>query len=336
MRRLGRFWNVIFNLNPDDRMAWTNIIGQESVVAQLHQAYERGLAHAYLFHGPHGVGKGLTAKELAKALFCRKSPSRFTACDRCLNCQQVEAETHPDFYHVVKPEEKHDLPVDTIRELTMQLGRSPANGPGKFAIVDDAHDMNEEAANCFLKTLEEPPPGCKLILLATSADLMLPTIRSRCQAIHFSALKDVALCEVLRRHDVPEDRHAMLTAIADGSPGQALALNDDAYQEFLNGISPMIVQPKPDSVSIAQRCMSFIESAGKESVLQRQRSYLVIRLILDQLRRLLHDSVEQPAAENILERIDGCIDAEYRIDRKVQIALVVESLADRLAAPLRN
>ena len=317
-------------------MAWTSIVGQDGVIAQLRRANERGLAHAYLFHGPHGVGKALVAKELAKALFCRKPPQPFTACDRCPNCQQVEAETHPDFYRVVKPEEKHDLPVEAIREITMQLGRRPANGPGKFAIIDDAHDMNEEAANCFLKTLEEPPPGCKLILLATSADLMLPTIRSRCQAIHFSALKDDALREVLRRHDVPKDRHAMLMAIADGSAGQALALNDDAYQDFLSAIAPMIVQPKPDSVSIAQRCMSFIEAAGKESALQRQRTYLVIRLILDQLRRLLHDCVERPTAETILARIDGCIDAEYRIDRKVQIALVMEALADRLALPLQN
>ena len=317
-------------------MSWSSIVGQDTVIEQLHRANERGLAHAYLFHGPNGVGKATVARELAKALFCTNPPQRFTACDRCPACQQVQAESHPDFYRVVKPEEKHDLPVDTIRELTLQLGRRPANGPGKFAIIVDAHDMNDEAANCFLKTLEEPPSGCKLILLSTSADLMLPTIRSRCQAIHFRSLKDDALCEVLRRHNVPEDRHEMLTAIADGSPGQALALNDDAYQEFLKVIAPMIVQSRPDSVAISQRCMAFIEKAGKESVHQRERTYLVVRLILDQLRRLLHDHAEQPTSETVLERIDGCLDAEYRIDRKVQIALIVEAMADRLALPLKS
>src|SRR5205807_4346929 len=129
--------------------------------------------------GPSGVGKRLFAEELAKALLC-ESPNRprLEACDRCPACLQVAAGTHPDYFVAGRPEESLELPIDVVRELCHSLGLKPARGHGKVAIVDDADDLNDAAANCFLKTLEEPPPRSVLLLIGTSAERQLPTIVS--------------------------------------------------------------------------------------------------------------------------------------------------------------
>ncbi len=121
--------------------------------------------HALLFVGPEGIGKRTFARKLAQALLCETRPDiELDPCEACPGCLQVEAGTHPDFIEAAKPEDKHELPISVIRELCDQFGLKPARGGRKVAILDDADDLNEEASNAFLKTLEEPPPGAVLIL----------------------------------------------------------------------------------------------------------------------------------------------------------------------------
>src|SRR5205823_11168941 len=118
-------------------------------------------------------------------------------CDECAACKLVDAGTHPDFFQSARPEDKLELPIETMRQLCLDLGLKPARGSRKIAIVDDADDLNEESANCFLKTLEEPPPGSMLILIGTNADRQLPTIRSRCQVIPFMPLPEPVVATLL-------------------------------------------------------------------------------------------------------------------------------------------
>src|SRR5205807_1760656 len=106
----------------------------------------------------------------------------------CPACTQVEAGTHPDVFYLRTPEGKHELPVAEMREFCSRMALKPMRGSRKIGMVEDADDFNEESANSFLKTLEEPPPGSLLILLATSVDRQLPTIQSRCQVVHFNSL----------------------------------------------------------------------------------------------------------------------------------------------------
>src|SRR5262245_23591155 len=168
-----RRWNV----------SWQRVRGHEALIQAFDRALQRGrLAHAYLFTGPPGVGKRLFAHELAKALLCENpSTDRVEACDRCSACAQVEAGSHPDFFAVSRPEENLEMPIRVMQELCHALSLKPARGKRKIAVIDDADDFNEESANSFLKTLEEPPPHSLLILIGSSADRQLPTIVSRCQ-----------------------------------------------------------------------------------------------------------------------------------------------------------
>src|SRR5436190_924149 len=110
-------------------MSWDRIRGHDDTRRGFQSAFTRGrLGHAYLLVGPEGVGKHLFARELTKALLCEKPPAPLTACDHCPGCAQVEARMHPDFHTVRTPHEKHELPVEEMRNFCAQLSRKPSRG----------------------------------------------------------------------------------------------------------------------------------------------------------------------------------------------------------------
>src|SRR6266481_3872353 len=219
------------------------------MVAAFARAVARGrLAHAYLFAGPPGVGKRLFALELAKAILCENPPphptlspsggegrvrGKLEACDRCAACSQVEAGTHPDFFATGRPEEKLEFPIEVMRELCRNFSLKSARGRGKVAIIDDADDLNEESANCFLKTLEEPPPRSVLLLIGSSPERQLPTIVSRCQVVRFAPLPAADVADLLRAGGVEDAALIeLLLPLSEGSPGAARALSDPALWDF--------------------------------------------------------------------------------------------------------
>jgi DNA polymerase-3 subunit delta' len=321
-----------------------------------HAVRRNRLAHAYLFAGPAGVGKRLFAQELAKALLCEATPAgRLEACDRCPACLQVEAGTHPDCFQAGRPEERQELPIDTIRELCGRFALKSARGRGKVAILDDADDLNEEAANCFLKTLEEPPPRSVLILVGSSPERQLPTIVSRCQVVRFAPLPEALVAEVLRGQELPEpaliDRLARLSG---GSPGQALALADPALWEFRRGLLEGVARPRPDGVALARSLTRFVEEAGKEAAAQRRRAALVLRLLVEFFddvlrlrvggtprlaegddRRALQPLAERLEPEQLLAVLERCLEGDAQVDRRVQLVLALEALLDALGQQLK-
>src|SRR5439155_24893285 len=225
-------------------MGWQRVRGHDAVVGRFTQTWQRGrLAHGYLFAGPPGVGKRLFAGELAKALLCEAPPAgRLEACDQCVACTLVDASTHPDLFTVGRPEESNEIPIEIMRELCRGFGLKSARGRGKVAILDDADDLNDASANCFLKTLEEPPPRSLFILVGTSMDRQLPTIVSRCQVVRFAPLSAEVMADLLKAHGAGDAQQVQrLVRLAGGSPGQALALADPALWQFrkvlLEGLS---------------------------------------------------------------------------------------------------
>ena len=215
-------------------MGWDWVIEQERVVTTLQRALttER-VAHAYLFHGPDGVGKRAAALAFAQALECqRRGPGEAAPCGTCPACQKVAKMLHPDV-HLYLPQPNDagtddiaarfqrlgqnpyaevdfrrrptlDDPtktstkqviynVDRVREITRALRYSPAEGRHKVAILTDADAMNEASANAFLKGLEEPTEHTVIILTASRPDRLLPTILSRCQRLRFDTLPAEAI-----------------------------------------------------------------------------------------------------------------------------------------------
>jgi DNA polymerase-3 subunit delta' len=342
------------------------VSGHDALIEGFERVLKRGrLAHAYLFVGPPGVGKRLFAEELARAILCEQAISpagerRLAACDQCEACKLVAAGTHPDLFLAARPEDSTAIPIDVMRELSRGLALKPARGLGKIAIIDDADDLHDPitghaAANCFLKTLEEPPPRSLLILIGTSPDLQLPTIVSRCHVVHFAPLSQELIARMLRTQGT-EDAALVerLARLSGGSPGRARALADPDLWQFRRSLLDGLSQPRIDSVGLARRLVEFVEEGGKESASQRRRASLVLGLLLDSFASalaLLAGGSSRPAepedqravqeiarrldADQLLEAMERCLEADLQVNRRVQLVLVLEALLDCLGRPDR-
>ncbi|WP_022851308.1 DNA polymerase III subunit delta [Limisalsivibrio acetivorans] len=178
------------------------------------------LVHSYIFSGKEGSGKKHFALELARGLFC--GADAFMADTDCNHAPKVEAKNHPDLH--IAEEEK--IPVATIREFNSQAYMSPLSAQCKVFIIDNAHVMEATAANAFLKTLEEPGADTFFFLITDKYDRILPTIRSRCVQVDFSALTDEDVRTVVE--DIRPDAEGLDEAVklASGSVSYALYLLD--------------------------------------------------------------------------------------------------------------
>ncbi|HEX8909659.1 MAG TPA: DNA polymerase III subunit delta', partial [Anaeromyxobacteraceae bacterium] len=194
-------------------MPFSELIGQERALGALRSALSRGaLHHAYLFSGPEGVGKGTAARLLAQAGNCEVAePDR--PCGACAPCRKIARGTHPDV--IALAEERvmakagrweprggrapsKDIVVDQVRDLVdHRLALRRFEGRRRFVLIDPADAMNAQAQNALLKTLEEPPDDTTLVLVAASADALLPTLRSRCARVAFAPLPEALVAERL-------------------------------------------------------------------------------------------------------------------------------------------
>ncbi len=203
-------------------MSFEQIIGHRRPIRLLQKAIVNDhLPHAYLFLGPEGIGKKITALSLAKALNCEER--REDCCDRCLSCRKIEDGNHPDV-SVISPDGQF-IRIEQIRQLQRSLSYRPYEGRKRVCIFDGADRMKAEGANALLKTLEEPPPETLLILLAPERNSLLPTISSRCQQMSFAPLPIDEMSEELTNRLSLEKREARtLAGLSQGSPGRAIEM----------------------------------------------------------------------------------------------------------------
>lgn len=336
-------------------MPWGEIRGHDRAVAELSAGLAAGrFPHALLLVGPEGVGKRLFAERLSRALLCERRPElSLDPCGVCPSCVQVAAGTHPDILTLAKPEDRHELPIDAVRRLCLDLGFTPMHGTRRVAIVQDADDLSEEAANAFLKTLEEPPPGAALILLGTSAERQLETVRSRCRVVRLDPLptEDVAaiLLDLKATADAEEARR--LAARSEGSPGRAVGLADPALarfrHEFLRDLANLRTVEAP---ALARRLEAFVAEAGKESAPRRERASLFLGELARLFRAVLRDQLDVPhgladptdrsAVSTLAERMapdstiaaaERCLEADYHVARRAHLPLIFDALMGDLA-----
>jgi DNA polymerase-3 subunit delta' len=226
-------------------MPFTDLIAQDRALSPLRSALRRGaLHHAYLFGGPDGVGKATAARLLAQAANCEgPAAADADACGACGPCRKIEKGVHPDV--VVLAEERvmakagrwepkggrtpsKDIVVDQVRDLVdHRLAMKRFEGRRRFVIVDPADAMNAQAQNALLKTLEEPPDDTTIVLVASSPDALLPTIRSRCLRVAFAPLPTAAVAARLERAGHAPDQARLAAALSGGSLGRALAADDE-------------------------------------------------------------------------------------------------------------
>lgn len=340
-----------------ERGPWTPLVGHEEPIDRLRRALTRGrLGHAFLFVGPEGIGKRRAAEHVAQALLCEdKGDDPLTPCGQCAACRQVEQGAHPDFVSAAKPRDKNELPIELVQDLCARLTLKPARGDFKIVLLDDADALNEESANAFLKTLEEPSPGSLLILIATDVETQLATIVSRCQVVRFPELTESQAALILIRLGVcsSEEQGKRLARLAGGSIRRALDLSQPEWSaartQLLDGLIDLSRAPADAASRLAEQIQSFVEEAGKESAPRRARA----RELIKQVARLFRDatcaklgggvSSDHPDAARIrllAERhdpdcltdvVDRCLDADYHIGRFLNQSLALACWVDDLA-----
>ncbi len=241
------------------------------------------LPHAYIFHGPDGVGKEMFAHSVAKLLLCESpklgegdSPTK-DSCGTCRSCVLVDAGNHPDLHLVyrqlaashpdsaVRGRKALDLGVDVIRHFVIDaVGLRPTVGPVKVFIIREADKITPQAQNALLKTLEEPPDTTFLILLASASDRLLATTRSRCQMVGFASLPSEFVAQRLAELvDGLDAKTAELLAIlAQGSLGRAVLYAQDGFAESFDEVATMLAGL--DRVSALKYSKRIVEMA-KES-----------------------------------------------------------------------
>ncbi len=184
-------------------MSFNSVLGQIQPKKILHNALQNNsVAHAYLFYGQESIGKKRLAITLAKALNCKGSDP-LDACDECDSCIKIERTIHPDFFFIepaksTPTSREAVIKIEAIRELQKKLAYLPYEGKKKVVVIDSAELMNPQAANSFLKTLEEPPSSTVLILISSNPNRLLPTLLSRCQGIQFHRLSPSVVKEIIQ------------------------------------------------------------------------------------------------------------------------------------------
>ncbi len=210
-----------------------DVVGHKDIIKYIQSAVkEDKVSHAYILNGEKGSGKKMLAKLFATALLCEKGGQ--DPCGKCHSCIQAETGNHPDIITVAH-EKAGSIGVDDIREqVNGTVDIKPYQGPYKVYIIPHADTMTVQAQNALLKTIEEPPKYAVILLLTENADMLLPTISSRCVMLKLRNIKDTLIRKYLMENlEVPDYKADMCTAFAQGNLGRAIML---ASSEHFNEI----------------------------------------------------------------------------------------------------
>ena len=210
-------------------MPFRDIVGHRRLLDLLARSAGRGtLPQSLIFAGPGGVGKRAVALATAQALNCG-SPTApdvegtiaFDACGVCPVCKRIARGMHPDVL-LVEPGDSGSIRIEQVRDVIDRAGYRPFEGRRRVVIIDDADALGVPAQNALLKTLEEPPASSVFILVTARADVLLPTVRSRCPRLRFQPLTADEVSAVLIRLGRSAAEAAAVSTMADGSVGRAL------------------------------------------------------------------------------------------------------------------
>jgi len=264
-------------------MGFDEINGQSNAVKLLRTAVRTGrISHAYLFYGKDGVGKNKTAQIFAQALNC-VAPKEGEPCLECDNCRKIRSGNHPDLLKITP--DGASLKIAQMRRLQERAYYRCYEGGFKVIIIDDAHLLTVEAANCLLKILEEPPEDTVFLLLAEDTKRLPPTVLSRTQPIPFIPLDEQVLAGILAQ----EGRIAAVPlSLAGGSAKKALEMGEGRdFQELREDVRQLLQDIGSGSY---QRLLRWAESLDKD----RSRTEMMLELLAAVYRDRL---VRQAAGE---------------------------------------
>ena len=245
-------------------MRFSRVRDQQVPLQFLRNMLERKrVPHGLLFHGPAGIGKRLTALEFAKALNCTQANG--DACDTCLPCRKIAHGNFSDLMTIAPVKRSRIIDVDTISSVNEMASLRPFESQWRVFIILDAERMRGPAQNHFLKTLEEPPGNSVFILVTEFPNLLLPTIRSRCQRVRFGALRPETVADILvEQRDLPRNLAEAFAAVAQGQASRALDFVDSDKRDAVLDVVHRLAEGE-DPVVMADQFARFL-AAAKERV----------------------------------------------------------------------
>lgn len=351
---------------------WDDIIGQTQAVDLLQSVLASGnIHHAWIFHGPRGVGKFTTALAFAAALMDDSTAPTLSGVIEpdpdSPTQQRLAAGAHPDL-HIIRKElaqYHHDanvrsrklasFPIDVIRDSLLEPAHRAAMISSralasKVFIVDEAELLdrslsNAPVQNALLKTLEEPPVGTVIILLTTSEDRLLPTVRSRSQRVGFRSLTDAEMKECIRRQNlqVPAEGHAWMLDFAQGSPGRLVEALDSGMYQWHQTLAPILRELKPGGSifnlgPIANQLIQNYATAWADARPNRSKEAAnrvaarnVLSILSQRIRPQLRDAATADWASMAIMRIEQ---TERELASNVQPSLAFDALAADLTVTL--
>jgi len=341
------------------------IVGQERALGALTAAAASGrIHHAWIFHGPAGVGKFTAAHRFARALLTPGVTVRGGVMRAPTG--GLVADTHPDLHVITKELARHSsdasvrarkltsIPKEVLVERLIRpaaLGATAAAAglAKKVFLVDEAELIAPVAQNALLKTLEEPPAGSVVILVTANEELLLPTIRSRCQGTAFAALDESALRSWLEASGlgVTGDEREWLLAAACGSPGALAAAHESGLAGALATLEPMLAEAEAGrfDTGLGAALAATVEDWATQEVERRKAdnpskdaankaaARRLERVLLERARRRLRQACASDALarDRALRDIEIVTRAERDIRANVNLKLALENLAAQLA-----
>jgi DNA polymerase-3 subunit delta' len=329
------------------------LFGQELATTQLAQAIGSGhMHHAWILHGPSGVGKCTAAMECARLLLDDETLEANTAAFKAPRdsrvAELIDLASHPDL-HVIRKERADDssikemrdrkqtnIPLDLLRELMIggvvgdgksfdsPVWRGAYLGHNKVFIIDEAELLDPYGQNALLKTLEEPPAGTYIFLVTTQEERLLPTIRSRCQRVAFRALDAAAMGAWFDRFGVEDSSRPWLSEFSEGAPGTAeLAMKHGlrAWSEELLPRFAMLEQGRFDgglADRLAELVGEFAERVVKENA-KASKEAANRQATRCALLTLASRSRSQIAAAAMRGDVQAVAEAAYRVELIVRL-----------------
>ncbi|MEO6892046.1 MAG: DNA polymerase III subunit [Ktedonobacteraceae bacterium] len=239
------------------------IVGHEQAIDLLRRTLAaEQVRHAYLFNGPEHIGKSLLALRFAQTLLCTGGPDPRVApadpCNACLACRKVLHGNHPDLHIISRPRDKQFIIIEQVRALQGESARKTLEGRRNIFIILGAHEMNPQAANCLLKTLEEPEPDVVLLLTTPDRNLLLPTILSRVQYVPMHLLPPARIRDALEAQwEVEPQEAAVIAGLAAGRMGWAVQAVENEHlltdrKEQLDLLTSLLAAGRVQRFHVAQ------------------------------------------------------------------------------------
>lgn len=313
------------------------VVGHGWAVRLLQRSLEEGrLSHAYLLAGPPQVGKTTLALEFGRAVLCQGAER---PCDTCPTCQSARSGTHPDLRLVEGVGKGGAILIEQVREMRREAALAPVHGPRRIYVIPHMERATPEAANAFLKTLEEPPPQVLWLLTTDHVASLPPTITSRCQVLALRGVPVSEVGEALRsRWNLGEKEADLLARLSGGRLGWAVrAVQDDQVlrrrQEWLDALFQAAQESRGGRLSQAER-LAALPDEQLDEVLQLWAGFWRDLLVwqggdtegifnVDQKPRLA-EAAQQLTLPDVSSALQSLLRTHDYLDRNVNRRLALE------------